>query len=779
MPYPKPGVGSKPRSSSPVLLRAFPGPLFLFALLVVAVYLDPLATRRNFIGRDIVPYNLPLEKAVHDAWARGRLPVWWSEISGGRPLMPNPNAGVFYPVRPLLSLVSLPMAMRLYPVLHWILAGWGMLLLLRAMGASRAAAWVGATSFAFSGVMVSEVFYTNFQPGATALPWALWVFLRPVRRAIGRVLPVAIVYGLMFLAGDAFSVALALLSSFLWLVLETPPGERAVPVGELAAGVFAAALFALPQIAATALLALETRRIVGGITLGEALGFTISPWRLVEIVVPYPFGPIWSMDLSLDWGTHVFRHFFPTFFVGPIAIVGLFVARRTSARGARFARWMVIIAAGLALVGHLVPAAWSRVVSPIPLRYPEKFMLGATFGLAVAAGLAVDVLRHSDVRRRFRVLAVSGAITAAALGAWLAPDAAGRATVRAMGADPSLYGIAATQLAPALAEAGLLWVATAIAALLVSRGDQAGLASALVLLTAVPIAANRRVAQTAHEGTIFSPTAFARAIARRDPAGRYRGLDESIYRVSSPLRDQSQPGDLGGSEFYRQSWFYYTPSLWNRGLVFNSDLDAGDLSRIESLRQVSGLAANQKDSGPFFASLALRFGIRFRDQEPMPGFEPFGGDALREWDENPTALPGMRMAAHWAEAPGPVEALSVLPGLAADAIVVETGRRASGAARPGSVRVLEESPERLVLETVCPDPSWLFVLRGDWSYRTVLVDGSPAEVSPAQIAFAAVPVPAGEHRVEWRENVPGLEASRWGPVVSVLLLLGVGLRRVA
>ena len=95
--------------------------------------------RRNFIGRDIVPYNLPLEKAVHDAWARGRVPVWWNEISGGRPLMPNPNAGVFYPVRPLLSLVPFPLAMRIYPVLHWVLAGWGMLLLLGAWKASRAA----------------------------------------------------------------------------------------------------------------------------------------------------------------------------------------------------------------------------------------------------------------------------------------------------------------------------------------------------------------------------------------------------------------------------------------------------------------------------------------------------------------------------------------------------------------------------------------------------------------------------------------------------------------
>ena len=36
-----------------------------------------------------------------------------------------------------------------------------------------------------------------------------------------------------------------------------------------------------------------------------------------------------------------------------------------------------------------------------------------------------------------------------------------------------------------------------------------------------------------------------------------------------------------------------------------------------------------------------------------------------------------------------------------------------------------------------------------------------------------MPIPAGEHRVEWRENAPGLELSRWGPVASALLLLGL------
>ena len=47
----------------------------LFLLLVMIVYADPLFTRRNFGGRDLLAYNLPMEKTVHDAYARGRLPA--------------------------------------------------------------------------------------------------------------------------------------------------------------------------------------------------------------------------------------------------------------------------------------------------------------------------------------------------------------------------------------------------------------------------------------------------------------------------------------------------------------------------------------------------------------------------------------------------------------------------------------------------------------------------------------------------------------------------------
>jgi hypothetical protein len=83
--------------------------------------------------------------------------------------------------------------------------------------------------------------------------------------------------------------------------------------------------------------------------------------------------------------------------------------------------------------------------------------------------------------------------------------------------------------------------------------------------------------------------------------------------------------------------------------------------------------------------------------------------------------------------------------------------------------VLQNDPERLIVDVVALDPGWLFVLRGFWLHRSVQIDGRPVADFPAQVAFSAVPIPAGRHRVEWRELVPGGNVSRWGPVVFVLL----------
>jgi hypothetical protein len=331
--------------------------------------------------------------------------------------------------------------------------------------------------------------------------------------------------------------------------------------------------------------------------------------------------------------------------------------------------------------------------------------------------------------------------------------------------------VASKKLPGALAEGGLLWIATVIGVDQLRRNSRSALAISLGLLTAVPIAANRKIARTLHEEEIFSPTLFARFLERMDPGGSYRTLGESAYHPPSPLIYRYADSSDGYTAAQRRTWIEHLPALWGRGIVFNHDFDSGDFARLQSLRRLSTSAAGYSDSRPFFGSVALRWGIRFRDQTPLSGYRRIGGDWLQDWDELEEALPEIRLATHWVEEESPLASLAALPRLKPGEIVLETGRRARGASRGGIVRVRRNAPERLIVETLTSDPSWLFVLRGFWDHRAVLVDGKAVEDVPAQLAFSAVAIPPGRHTIDWRERVPGGVVSRWGPVLYALAAL--------
>jgi hypothetical protein len=754
-------------------------PALLFSLLVVAVYADPLLTRRAFAGRDLLPYGLPLERAVHDAWSRGRLPTWSADVSGGRPLLPNPNAGALYPVRPLLSLLPFESAMRVFPVLHWALAGCGMLALVAAAGGSRGAAWTAAATYAFSGVIVSEVFYLPLQAGAALQPWALWALVRGGERGRASV-RIGLVYGLMLLGGDAVSVVCAFAAGVLWIALELPRAARGPASSSLAGGAALGALLAAPQILATALLAPETQRAVAGMKISETLTYSLSPWRLAELAVPYPFGGTWALDPSMNWGAGVFRCFFATLYCGAFACVALALA--ISARGARGGpggRFGLALFGGacvLAAAGAFVPKSWGGLASPVPLRYPEKLAVPMTLALAVLAGAAFDRIRARPGRVARAALATACLLAALAAGAAALPGSV-RAAASALGASAAAASDAARQVPPALAEAGLGWVATGVALALLARDVPRRSAAAAALLTAVPLLATRRIARADRADAVYPPTPFARAIARRDPESVWRAVDASRYRSPSALERDASGADPEGTALYRESWYFHTPALWRRGTVFNSDLDEGDLSRVESLRRLSAYAAAVDAGAPFFESVSLRFASRWRDQPPLPGFRRFGGAGPRDWDENAAAERDVRLLTFWREARDAVTALGAMPELSRGEVVLESGGYGRGAARPGKLTFLERSPERLVLSVSAPDRGWLFVLRGFWAHRRVRLDGAPADTVPAQLAFTALKVPAGEHRVEWVEEVPAYPASLLGPTAFALAALALTRRR--
>jgi hypothetical protein len=770
-----------PTSERPdsALSRALPG--LLFSLLVVAVYADPLFHRRVFGGRDLAAYNLPMEKTIHDAYARGRLPVWSPEVSGGRPLLPNPNAGALYPVRPLLSVLPFPVAMRLFPILHWIAAGIGMIVLLSSISASRAAAWVGAVTYVFSGVCVGEVFFPHIQPGMMLLPWIVWVVPGAIAGSRSRVLWLSALLGLLFLAGDVFTIGVALAASAVWILCEERSSDRVRGFGVLGASLLLGALLALPQIVATLLWVPETSRAILGMKLQDSLAFTLSPFRILEFVVPFPFGPTFSSEDSRIWGWSILRSrpagLFATVYAGALAAIAVLSRLGPNSRGRRFGRAFFLLSLALSVGPSLVPESWRHLPSPVPLRNPEKLAVGVTFAAAVLAAIAFDHFRRS--RPGPWVVGVAGVLALFAAVAALFPAAAGVAATAFAGEDSRLAARAARSLPPSFAEAGLFWCGTLVALELARRPGRIALLISLALLTLVPIAASRRIAPTFREEAVLGPTPFARLLERVDPDGSFRTLGESAYRGNSPIDLYISTWDPRYVEIPRLTWVDHTQALWSRGTVLNYDFDRGDLSRLQTLRRVSEFAARHVRGEQFFGSLALKWGVRYVDQKPLPGYRRFGGDALQDWDENAAAEPDVRLARHWKEVPDGIRALNEIGRLESGHLVLETGVARSGSAAAGTVRILEKSAERLRLETSAPEDTWLFVLRGFWSYRSVRVDGREVDVRPAQIAFTAVPVPAGVHRVEWREHVPGGRLSRWGPVLFALvgLLLFVRGRR--
>ena len=750
----------------------------LFALLVVAVYSNPVFLRRNFAGRDLSAYNLAMEKAVHDAYARNRMPVWMSEVSGGRPLLPNPNAGALYPVRPLLSRFNFPLAMRLYPLLHWIAAGLGALALSRTLGVSLPGAWVGAVTYVFSGVGVAEVFFPHIQPGMALLPMIVWAVVRPASTGI-RVFLLSFLFALAMLAGDVFTTAISATAAVLWILLEGRPGTRLRQLAVVAASLGLATLLAAPQILATILWAAETDRAVLGMKLQESFFYSISPFRLAELLIPFPFGATWQLDNASVWGWSVFREkamgIFPTLYSGAFAVVAVAVGWRSRASGARFARVLLLLALAAAVPPSLVPlySKIGRLPSPIPLRNPEKFSVAIVFALAILAGIAWDRLRSSGRPPRW-VLGMTALLTAAAAGSALDPAVAARAAVALVGEIPHHLAAAADQVPRALAEGAFLWAMTLVAVDRLSRNRPAGRSVALLLLTLVPIAANRKIARTLSEAEVFSPTLFARVLSRVDPEGAFRTLGESYY-IPGPSGVFSIPADayVEGS---RRSWIEFTQALWRRGTVFNKDFDVGDFSRLNSLRKLAIIEASDSDSAAFFGSFSLRFGIRYRGQPPLSGYRRFGGDLRQDWDVLDLAEPDIRFARSWVEAESGISAFGILPRLPSGGIVLETGRRDAGRGTPGIVHVVSRQPERLVVDTVANAPGWLFVLRGFWNHHAVAIDGRPVEYVPAQLAFSAVAVPAGRHRIEWRELVPGAEISRFGPLLWAVFTGGLLLR---
>ena len=167
-----------------------------------------------------------------------------------------------------------------------------------------------------------------------------------------------------------------------------------------------------------------------------------------------------------------------------------------------------------------------------------------------------------------------------------------------------------------------------------------------------------------------------------------------------------------------------------------------------------------------------------REGGPSPTWAPpRAGSALIY--RNPHAQPRARLMGLPAYADDERHAARLVGELGAEVrrrlVVEDPGRPLpADADASGTARIVVDEPERVVVETESAAPAYLVLADTFDPGWSATLDGLPAPIRPAFVAFRAVYVPAGRHQVVFRYRpagfLAGLIASTVGLAVAAVLL---------
>jgi hypothetical protein len=166
-------------------LRTRVGPLWpyltLIAVPAAAFILPAVFGGHLLMTGDNLQQNYPLHVLVGSMLRKGQLPFWNQYIFSGTPLLAGFNAGAVYPLMGLFVILPDRVAWIATEVILFSVLALGMYVFLRALVLSTAASFLGAATFAFSGVVLSQVNHIDMTEGFVAIPWMLLALLHILR----------------------------------------------------------------------------------------------------------------------------------------------------------------------------------------------------------------------------------------------------------------------------------------------------------------------------------------------------------------------------------------------------------------------------------------------------------------------------------------------------------------------------------------------------------------------------------------------------------------------
>jgi hypothetical protein len=735
--------------------------LVLFGVL----FLPDLLAGRVFAFRDVANYHLPVSRLVSGEIRAGRVPHWNPDLACGTPLAANPNNYALYPGR-LLDLVLSPEASLTVHLLgHWLLGGVAFGVLLATLCCSWPAVACGTAVYLLAGTTLSLLNFANLAPFLLWIPLTLLAVLQ-VRRRPG--LRAAAGVAFCFAVQTAFAEPFFLLAEVLLLLgvltLDPERGRTAPACLWFGAGVACAVLIAAPMW--VPLLRLVGASARGGDVQAEVAS-ALAPLELLRFPIPQLLGDYHTLAKRTYWGELFGGGRGPFFLSLAVGVTALpLAAAGFLARGRRAVPLAVVLLGAVVLalgphIGLLHPLLFSEHARWF--RWPVKLTFAA--GFAIAAAVAFGVQALASAPRRVRTLLVPALVAAvfgasALLAAGRLEDLAVRAGLRSGFFAPLESAKDVPRILLALHDKFLKAAAHSfvLAGLLLGVGlarrrrlwpPGVGLAF-LVLLLIELVPAQKKV-------NVGTPL----AVLREDTPvlAEARDLSGRGYRVFFPTEHWTVP--LEPSAERPDEWwprvaldrelgnFYHPLGEGVRMVLVNPDrlVSAGAAERAQIQRLLS-----PRDRRALLEMIGVGGVVRLGpDALAAPGRQhrtSAGWPVCLE--PEPSALP----IAAW---------LQALPDLGSRAPwgseFVRTARAQIAATYDaGAITRTEARPGRWRFETHSDRAGWVALTETREAGWRARVDGNPARIEEHLADFMAVPVPAGEHRLEWVYRPRGFSA---------------------
>jgi hypothetical protein len=374
----------------------------LLALLVFASFPQVILGLQTFAARDFGFFSYPLAHFQRGCFWHGELPFWNPYNFCGVPFLAQWNTMPLYPPALIYLLLPLTWSLSFFCLLHLWFAGLGMFFLARCWTGNNFAAAFAGTVFSFNGFTLNLIMWPSHTATFAWMPWVVLAVELAWREGGRKIILAAFAGAMQMLAGGPEIIFLTWIFLLAFFTLQFATGEspRKKMLWRFPIVVVLVIALTAVQLLPFLDLAAHSQRETGY----ADLRWSMPGWGWVNFLVPMAFGGTWDMGVFFQYN----QSWTSSYYLGIGALwLALLALWKSRDRRVRLLGMMAVAAVIFALGENtpVLPAVRKFIPQLSFITYPIKYVLLAVFVAPLLAAFALTNLQALKKR-----IAVVGAI---------------------------------------------------------------------------------------------------------------------------------------------------------------------------------------------------------------------------------------------------------------------------------------------------------------------------------------------------------------------------------